>query len=114
MRALLPTMFSQATEPEAVDAFGASMRAFHPTGFRAMARASAENLRETLPHVNVPTLLVYGDSDVRAGLTVAEDLHAAISGSNWSPASRAATPGSSSLGCTPTPPPGCPRPSAAG
>ena len=29
-------------------------------------------------------------------------------------ASKAATPGSSSLGCTPTPPPGCPRPSAAG
>jgi pimeloyl-ACP methyl ester carboxylesterase len=34
-----------------------------------------------LPHINVPTLLVYGDKDVRAPLTVAEDLHAAISGS---------------------------------
>lgn len=79
--ALLPTMFSDATPPEAVDAFGASMLAFHPTGFRAMARASAEDLRDVLPHINVPTLLVYGDEDVRAGLTVAEDLHAAISGS---------------------------------
>jgi len=78
---LLPTMFSEATAPEVVDAFGASMLAFHPAGFRAMARASAEDLREVLAHINVPTLLVYGDSDVRAPLTVAEDLHAAISGS---------------------------------
>jgi pimeloyl-ACP methyl ester carboxylesterase len=78
---LLPTMFSQATPPESVDAFGASMLAFHPAGFRAMARASAEDLREVLPHINVPTLLVYGDKDVRAPLAVAEDLHAAISGS---------------------------------
>lgn len=78
---LLPTMFSETTPPEAVDAFGASMLGFHPAGFRAMARASAEDLREVLPHINVPTLLIYGDRDVRAPLTVAEDLHAAISGS---------------------------------
>jgi pimeloyl-ACP methyl ester carboxylesterase len=78
---LLPTMFSQATPPESVDAFGASMLAFHPAGFRAMARASAEDLRDVLPRINVPTLLVYGGKDVRAPLTVAEDLHAAISGS---------------------------------
>jgi pimeloyl-ACP methyl ester carboxylesterase len=79
--ALLPTMFSQATPPEAVDAFGASMLGFHPAGFRAMARASAEDLREVLPLIGVPTLLVYGDRDMRAPLAVAEDLHAAISGS---------------------------------
>ncbi len=81
MGALLPTMFSEATAPETVDEFGASMLAFHPAGFRAMARASAEDLRDVLPGLNVPTLLVYGDKDVRAPLTVAEDLEAAISGS---------------------------------
>ena len=79
--ALLPTMFSHTTPPAAVDAFGASMLGFHPAGLRAMARASAENVRDVLPSINVPTLLVYGDKDVRAPLTVAEDLHAAISGS---------------------------------
>ena len=79
--ALLPTMLSEATAPELVEAFGASMLAFHPDGFRAMARASAEDLREVLPHIDVPTLLVYGDKDVRAGLPVAEDLHATIPGS---------------------------------
>jgi pimeloyl-ACP methyl ester carboxylesterase len=44
-----------------------------------MARASAEDLRDVLPQIKIPTLLVYGDRDVRAPLTVAEDLHAAIS-----------------------------------
>ena len=42
---LLPTMFSAATAREDVDAFGAAMHEFHPRGFRAMARAAAENLR---------------------------------------------------------------------
>jgi pimeloyl-ACP methyl ester carboxylesterase len=78
---LLPTMFSEGTAPEAVAAFGASMRSFHPAGFRAMARASAGNVREVLGRIEVPTLLVYGDQDVRAPLAVAEDLHAAIPGS---------------------------------
>jgi pimeloyl-ACP methyl ester carboxylesterase len=79
--ALLPTMFSDGTPQESVDAFGASMLAFHPAGFRAMARASAEDLRDVLPRIKVPTLLVYGDKDVRAPRTVAEGLHAAIAGS---------------------------------
>ena len=81
VRTLLPTMFSDGTPQWSVDEFGASMRGFHPVGFRAMARASAEDLRDVLPDINVPTLLIYGDSDVRAPLTVAEHLHAAISGS---------------------------------
>lgn len=79
--ALLPTMFSEGTPPESVEEFGTSMLAFHPAGFRAMARASAEDLRDVLPDVSVPTLLVYGDRDVRAPRAVAENLHAAVSGS---------------------------------
>jgi pimeloyl-ACP methyl ester carboxylesterase len=79
--ALLPTMFSKPMPPETVEDFRASMLAFHPRGFRAMARASAEDVRDVLPHVDVPTLLVYGDRDVRAPLPVGEALQAAISGS---------------------------------
>lgn len=79
--ALLPTMFSAGTPPEVAHAFGAALMEFHPAGFRAMARASAEDLRSTLPTVDVPTLLIYGDNDVRAPLDVAEHLHAAIAGS---------------------------------
>jgi pimeloyl-ACP methyl ester carboxylesterase len=55
------------------------MQGFHPAGFRAMARASAEDLRDALPQISVPTLLVYGDQDTRAPLAVAESLHAALS-----------------------------------
>lgn len=75
---LLPTMFSPATAADAVAAFRTSMLAFHPVGFRAMARASAEDLRHALPQVRIPTLLLYGERDARAGLPVARDLEAAI------------------------------------
>jgi pimeloyl-ACP methyl ester carboxylesterase len=78
---LLPTMFSEATPQASIDEFGASMARFHPAGFRAMAEASAEDVREMLPRVGVPTLLVYGDRDVRAPLSVGEHLHAEIAGS---------------------------------
>jgi pimeloyl-ACP methyl ester carboxylesterase len=44
-----------------------------------MARSFAEaDLRDVLPRIEVPTLLLYGDQDVRAPLQVAEELHAAI------------------------------------
>jgi pimeloyl-ACP methyl ester carboxylesterase len=45
--ALLPTMFSETTPRECVDEFGASMLAFHPAGFRAMARVRRELARGT-------------------------------------------------------------------
>jgi pimeloyl-ACP methyl ester carboxylesterase len=43
-----------------------------------MARAAAENLRDALPTITIPTLLVYGDADERAPLNVAEDLRDSI------------------------------------
>jgi pimeloyl-ACP methyl ester carboxylesterase len=76
--ALLPTMFAEAVPSQFIEEFRTSMQAFHPAGFRAMARASAEDLREALPQINVPTLLIYGDKDIRAPLTVADDLKASI------------------------------------
>jgi len=52
---------------------------FHPAGLRANARAFAEaDLRDVLPRIGVPTLLLYGDKDVGAPLNVAQDLHARI------------------------------------
>lgn len=78
---LLPTMFSRAVPEETVQDFRAAMEAFHPSGFRAMARASAEDVRDVLSGIDVPALLLYGDRDVRAPLTVASALHAAIRGS---------------------------------
>ena len=79
--ALLPTMFSAGTAQDLVDPFRASMLVFHPGGFRAMARASAEDLRDALVHIEGPTLLIYGADDAQAPLIVAEQLRAAITDS---------------------------------
>jgi pimeloyl-ACP methyl ester carboxylesterase len=80
---LLPTMFADSAPAELVEEFAASMREFHPAGLRANSRAFAEaDLRDVLPHVAVPTLLLHGDRDVRAPSNVAQDLHAKIPGSS--------------------------------
>ena len=39
------------------------------------------DFRMNLPRVSVPTLLVYGEKDVRSPLSVAEAMHASIPGS---------------------------------
>src|SRR5206468_77464 len=82
VQALVPTMFSELAPADLVKGFAASLSEFHPVGLRAMARSFAEaDLRDVLPRIEVPTLLLYGDKDVRAPLNGAEALHAAIPGS---------------------------------
>jgi pimeloyl-ACP methyl ester carboxylesterase len=82
VREVTPTLFSESTPAETVDEFAANASAFHPAGLRAMIRSIAEaDLRDVLPAIDVPTLLIYGDNDVRAPRYVADDLHAAIPGS---------------------------------
>jgi pimeloyl-ACP methyl ester carboxylesterase len=72
----LPSLRSESTPPEAVDDIVAIVSEFHPVGARAMARAFAEaDLRDVLPSVEVPTLLLYGDQDQRSPLHVARELH---------------------------------------
>lgn len=79
--ALLPGMFSAGAPADRVSAFAANISEFDPAGFRVMAMASAEaDLRDVLPLIDVPTLLLYGDQDVRAPREVAEALLAAIPG----------------------------------
>jgi pimeloyl-ACP methyl ester carboxylesterase len=76
---LIPSLFTESAPADLVDEFAASMREFHPAGLRANSRAFAEaDLRDVLPLITVPTLLLYGDKDVRAPLSVAQDLHAKI------------------------------------
>ena len=44
-----------------------------------MARSFAQaDIRDVLPRIEVPTLLLQGDQDVRAPIQVAEELHASI------------------------------------
>jgi pimeloyl-ACP methyl ester carboxylesterase len=79
---LLPTLFTESAPAVLVDEFAESMSEFHPAGLRALSRAFAEaDLRDVLPRIVVPTLLLYGAEDVRAPLSVAHDLHGSIPGS---------------------------------
>lgn len=79
--AMLASMFSADAPAEAVAVFTDSVRAFNRAGFLAMMWSSAEaDLRGMLGGVNVPTLLLYGDRDVRAPLRVGHALQAAIPG----------------------------------
>ncbi len=58
------------------------MSDFHPGGMKVMVRAHAEaDLRDALHGIEVPTLLLYGDQDVRSPVKIGEDLHAQIPGS---------------------------------
>jgi pimeloyl-ACP methyl ester carboxylesterase len=75
----LPSLFAAAPPTAIVDEIAAIMRDFHPAGMRAMAYAFAEaDLRDVLPRIDVPTLILYGGADRRSPLGVAEALHAAI------------------------------------
>jgi pimeloyl-ACP methyl ester carboxylesterase len=75
----LPTLFAEGTPPEVIDEEAAIMTDYHPAGARSMARSFAEaDLRDVLPRIEVPTLLLYGDADERSPLSVAEQLHAGI------------------------------------
>jgi pimeloyl-ACP methyl ester carboxylesterase len=76
------TLFTKDVPPTIVEASLAVMADFRPAGVRAMANALADaDLRDALPTIDVPTLLVYGNADQRAPLKVAEELHARIPGS---------------------------------
>ena len=75
----IPGLLSKAMPPERIEELKAIMSDARPVGTRVMAQAFAEaDLRDVLPHIAVPTLLLYGDADERAPLAVAETLHASI------------------------------------
>ena len=59
------------------------MRDFRPTGIRpAVTALGAADLRDVLTTIAVPTLLIYGDADVRSPAdVVGRDMHTRIPGS---------------------------------
>lgn len=81
----LPTLFSDSTSESVMKETAEMMSDFHPAGLRAMLNAFARaDLREVLPTIKIPTLLVYGDADQRSPLHIARELHAEISKSRLS------------------------------
>ena len=72
-------LFSDATPAERAQELISIMRESRPVGTRTMAQALAQaDLRDALPSIAVPTLLVCGDADERSPLSVGRDLHSAI------------------------------------
>jgi len=75
----IPGLLAESAPAALVAEVVGMMSEFHPAGYRAMAHALAEaDLRDVLPCIDVPTLLLYGTADRRSPLSVAEDLHARI------------------------------------
>jgi pimeloyl-ACP methyl ester carboxylesterase len=79
--AWVPDAFSPGAPKTLLDEYASIMSEFHPVGFRAMSRAVAPDFSEILSHVNVPTLLIWGDADSRSPVSCGEALRARIAGS---------------------------------
>lgn len=79
VQAWSPTLFTEGTPSAVVEELAEIMSEVHPAGSATMARSFADaDLRDVLPRITVPTLLLYGDRDERAPLGIARALEAAI------------------------------------
>jgi pimeloyl-ACP methyl ester carboxylesterase len=71
--------FTEAVSDEVTSAMSAIVFDFHPLGFRLMARSLAENdTTSLLPTIRVPTLLLWGEADLRSPIDVAGRFRDAI------------------------------------
>lgn len=78
----LPGFITPAAPAELRDEVEAIVADFDRHGMRPMVLALAEaDLRAALPQVTAPTLLIWGEQDVRSPVEVANSLRQAISGS---------------------------------
>lgn len=75
----IPTLLTTSAPQELVDEVSAIMCDFHPAGMRVAAHSmGATDYRSMLASITVPTLLLYGDADVRSPVRVGEALRAQI------------------------------------
>lgn len=76
----LPGFVTPTASEELRDELAAIVAGFDPDGMRPMILALAEaDLRAALPQITPPTLLLWGEQDVRSPLQVANSLHRSIS-----------------------------------
>lgn len=79
---MVETFFSKDPPPEIVYEAVSIVSDLHPAATRVAMQAFAEaDLRDVLPRINVPTLVLCGEDDVRAPRHVWEALHSGIRGS---------------------------------
>jgi pimeloyl-ACP methyl ester carboxylesterase len=75
----LSGFFASPVDQATTDEVLRIMHDCRPAGLKAMVRAFADaDLRDALPGIAVPTLLLYGERDERAPLSVAHALRSAI------------------------------------
>lgn len=75
----IPGLLTDAAPAKLVEEVVTIMSEFHPVGYRVMIRGFAEaDLRDVLPSIDIPTLLLYGDADTRSPLSIGQELHAKI------------------------------------
>ena len=75
----LPGLFAADPPPEFVPLLAAIAAHVRPATLRRQLEIMAEaDLRDLLPHVSVPTLLIWGQLDARSPLTVAHQFEEAI------------------------------------
>ena len=80
---LLTCVASAELVDELASIWAANAGTVHPAGYRAMVHSMAEaDLRDVLPRIQVPTLLLYGELDERSPLHVATELEARIPPAN--------------------------------
>lgn len=77
--ALIDTLLPDGSDPTLVGELERMLADFHPAATRTALEAFAEaDLRDTLTRIDVPTLLIYGELDVRSPQEVWEPIHEAI------------------------------------
>lgn len=75
----IPSLFSSTPTEEMIQNEKELISDFHPLGSQIMLEAFAKaDLRDVLPEIDVPTLLLYGEEDVRSPLEVAQELKSNI------------------------------------
>lgn len=83
-REWLPGLLSPDAPPGSADELFAIMTDVHPAGFRAMAHSfAATDLRDALPGIAAPTLVVHGERDLRSPVPVGEEPAARIPGARF-------------------------------
>jgi pimeloyl-ACP methyl ester carboxylesterase len=79
----LPGLLTSAAPPEMLEEVKSLMSDVRPAANQAMLHAMAEaDLRDVLPRIDVPTLLLYGEHDARSPVDLGRALQQGIHGSS--------------------------------
>ena len=78
----LTSLFSSMATEEMKEKVKTVIKDFNPDGMLVMLEAFAKaDLRSVLPNISIPTLLLYGEEDVRSPIHVATEINELIPGS---------------------------------